>query len=103
MPMPNILTDLAALFTSRDFGEDVGTVLWNNTLITGAIFDDEDVEVQMPDGQGEIIHQAMITGQSAQFVGIREKDPVVIRNRQYKVNYWKDDGTGVIEIYLVKA
>lgn len=103
MPMPCLLSDLAALFTSNDFGEADGEVYWKGTAIEGAIFDDEDVEVQTPDGASEIVHQAVLTAPSAQFHGIAAKDTVTVRGRVFRVRHWMDDGTGVIEIFLGKA
>ena len=103
MPMPCLTTDLAALFATSGFGEASGTVLFKGIAVTGAIFDNEDVEVAMPDGTTEIVHQAVLTGDSTQFPNIAETDPVTIRGTTYKVKFWMDDGTGVIEIYLVRS
>ena len=103
MPMPCLTTDLSALFASSAFGEASGTVLFKGVPITGAIFDDEDVEIATPDGAAEILHQAVLTAPSSQFAGIAEKDPVTIRGTIFKVKFWMDDGSGVIEIHLVRA
>jgi hypothetical protein len=103
MPMPSILTDLAALFTAREFGEVDGTVLFRGVVVPNAIFDDEDVEVELGDGTTEIVHQCVLTGPSASFPNIREGDQMTIRTRHYRVKYWNDDGTGVIEIHMVRA
>ena len=48
----------------------------------------------------EIAHQAIVTAPSAQFADIAENDPMTVRGRPFRVRFWKDDGTGVIEIYL---
>lgn len=103
MAMSCLLTDLAALFASNDFGEAAGEVYWKGTAIEGAIFDDEDVEVLAPDGASEIVHQAVLTAPSAQFQGIATKDTVTVRGRVFRVRHWMDDGTGVIEIYLGRS
>lgn len=102
MPMPCLTTDLTALFADKDFGEASGTVLFKGVPVKGAIFDDEDIEVPMPDGTAEIVHQAVLTGPSSKFPNIAENDPVTIRGRTLKVKFWMDDGTGVIEIHLVR-
>lgn len=100
MPMPCLSTDLTAVFSEGDFGETAGSVRWRGVVISGAIFDDEDVEIAVGEGVGEIQHQAVLTAPAAQFVGIADGDPVIVRSRQYRVKNWKDDGTGVIDIYL---
>lgn len=100
MPMPCLTTDLGALFSADAFGETDGSVEWRGVVISGAIFDDEDVEMSVGDGAAEIAHQAIVTAPSAQFADIAENDPMTVRGRPFRVRFWKDDGTGVIEIYL---
>ena len=100
MPGSFLEDDLTSLFASPDFGEADGTVTWAGVTISGGIFDDEDIELQLGEGVTEIAHQARFTGPSAEFVGIRDNDPMTIRGRQFRVKNWKDDGTGVIEIFL---
>lgn len=93
-------TDLDAVFASSAFGEANGTVTWKGLPIVGAIFDDEDVQVDMGEGVTEIVHQSMLTSRSSNFPDIADGDPVVIGTTNYKVKHWSDDGTGVIEIYM---
>lgn len=100
MPMPCLLTDLTTVFSDDAFGETLGSVRWRGVVITGAIFDDEDVDVSIGEGVGEIQHQAVLAAPAAQFPGIADGDPVIARGRSFRVKYWKDDGTGVIEIWL---
>lgn len=98
--LPCLGTDLDAVFSSNDFGEDDGSVYWNGRPIKGAHFDDEDVEIEPSEGMAEIAHQTMLTAPAAQFDGIADDDTIEARGREYTVKFWKDDGTGVIEIYL---
>lgn len=100
MPMSCLTTDLTALFSESDFGEVTGSVRWRGVVINGAIFDDEDVEISLGEGVGEIQHQAVLTSISSQFVGIADGDLMVARGRNFRVKNWKDDGTGVIDIHL---
>jgi hypothetical protein len=100
MPMPCLTTDLTAVFSDDAFGETAGSVRWRGVVIKGAIFDDEDIDVALGEGVGEIQHQAVLSGPSAQFPGIADGDPVIVRGRSFRVKNWKDDGTGVIDIWL---
>lgn len=95
-----IESDLSAVFASSDFGEADFSVTWKGCPVSGCIFDDEDVAVELGEGVGEIMHQSVITGQSAKFLGIADGDPMVVRGVSYTVKHWSDDGTGVIEIHL---
>lgn len=101
--MKCLTDDLTAVFAASDFGEACGTVTFRGDPVSGAIFDDEDVEIQTGEGVAEIAHQAMLTAPSSQFPDIAEDDPVTIRGKSFRVKFWKDDGTGVIEVYLVKS
>lgn len=103
MPMKCLTDDLTAVFAASDFGEACGTVLFRGDPVSGAIFDDEDVEVPTGEGVSEIAHQAVLTGPASQFPDIAENDPVTISGKAFKVKFWMDDGTGVIEIHLVRA
>lgn len=100
MAMSCLGRDLGAIFNSSDFGEDDGSVTWRGAPLVGFIFDDEDIQQELGEGVAEIVHQAVLTGPSAQVIGIRDLDPVVINGAQFRVKNWMDDGTGVIEIYL---
>jgi hypothetical protein len=102
MPGAFLTRDLPKLFASSVFGEATGHIKWKGTDITHAILDDGDVTVQTGEGTGAIMHQCVVTAPSAQFAGIADKDPVTIGTAAYFVDYWEDDGTGVIRVYLKK-
>jgi hypothetical protein len=91
--------DLPVFFASAEFAEATDTVTWKGASVT-CIFDDEDIEVPQGEGVAQIVHQPMLTGPSSQFVGIADGDAVVANGTNYTVSEWKDDGTGVIEIFL---
>lgn len=97
--MKCLATDATALFSSNEFGEDA-VVRWRGFIVPGAIFDDEDIQVELGEGVGEIVHQSVLTAPSAYFVGIAEGDEIEVRGEQYLAKYWKDDGTGIIEVFL---
>jgi hypothetical protein len=102
MPMKCLIDDLGAVFSASDFGEACGTVFFKGELVSGAIFDDEDVEIPNGEGMSEIGHQCVLTGPVSQFPSIAEGDPVTIRGTTYRVKFWMDDGSGVIEVHLVR-
>ncbi len=94
--------DMKAVFSSDVFGEEDG-ITWNGVVIEDVIFDDEDIEVETGDGVAEIMSQPMLTGSTEDFAGIKRDDPIQIKGQQYTVRNWKNDGTGVIEIFLSKV
>lgn len=94
--------DLGALFASSDFGEADGDIVYKGNSIEG-IFDDEDVEFQLGEGVPEIHHQIMVTAKSADFPNIADGDILTIRGNPHIIRNWKDDGTGVIEVFLEKS
>lgn len=94
--------DLDTIFSERDFGHK-GGVIWNGVTIKGAIFDDQDVEVQMGEGMVQIIAQPMVTGPSSAFDGIRHEDTISVGDQSFTVKSTNDNGTGVIEIYMEKV
>lgn len=102
MPGSFISNDLNTLFASSEFGEANGSVTWKGDAIEYGIFDDDDVEIQIGEGVTEISPRAMFTGRASDFAGIADGDPMVIGGVNFKVKFWKNDGTGVIEIYLEK-
>jgi len=102
MPMRCLDTDLDAVFTSSGFGEADSTVTWKGAPLTGFIFDDEDVQVELGEGVGEIMHQSTLTGPYLQVVGIANDDDVTVGAGTFKVKNWLNDGTGVIEIHMEK-
>lgn len=100
MPMSCLETDLRTIFGSSDFGELSGSVTWKGQVIESGIFDDEDVQIELGEGVGEIAHQASFTGASADFPGIADGDVVTVSGDNFTVKNWIDDGTGVITIML---
>ena len=101
MPMAAIERDIPALLSSADFGEDVGAVRNGDTAnpIAG-IFDDEDIEEQLGEGATVLTPQAMFTCASSQVPGLAENDTFLIRGNTLVVKFWKDDGTGMVEIFF---
>ena len=93
--------DLDGIFNAREFGVTGGCV-WNGVRIENVIFDDEDVEVVMGEGVAEIIPQPTLTGKTSDFSGIRDGDSIQVSGETFTIKNWKKDGTGVIEIYLVR-
>lgn len=98
-PAAFLANDLRFMVGSLPFGE---TVYWRGNRLT-AIFDDEDVEVQLGEGPVQIVPSAVITGVESDFPNIAEDDPVVARNINYIVKNWKRDGTGMIEIFMERV
>jgi len=92
-------SDLDVLFSQSEFGETNG-VIWNGTPVPHAIFDNDDVEIQMGEGVAQIMSQPVLTAKSSDFVGISDDDLIQIRGVTYYAKNWKDDGSGMIEIYL---
>ena len=102
MPGAFIKDDLQKLFASSEFGEADGSATFKGQVVAG-IFDDEDVEVQMGEGVGEIIQQPIFSGAMSDFIGIADGDLMMIRGEAFKVKNWKSDGAGFVEIYLARG
>jgi hypothetical protein len=100
MPASFITDDLDVILGSSDFGEPSGSVVWQGTTVTVAIFDQEDVQAELGEGTGQIVNSLKITGKSSDFDGIADGDSLRVRSVTYTVKHWLDDGEGVIEIYL---
>lgn len=98
MPASFISDDVAHVTGSDVFGE---TVTWKGNSVT-AIFDDEDIEVEVGEGVAQIIPHAMLIGQTSDFPGIANGDVVVARSVTYHIKNWKRDGSGQIEVFLEK-
>lgn len=98
MPGAFLISDLAAVFNEREFGE--ATVVIDGVIVPGAIFDNEDIEVQMGEGVGQIVHQPMITCPIGLLHPLASNQVVTVAGSAFRVKNWKDDGTGVVEIYL---
>ena len=93
--------DIDTILDVKTFGVTGGCV-WNGVKIEHVIFDDEDVEVTMGEGVAEIIPQPTLTGKTSDFSGIADGDSVQVLGETFEVKNWKKDGTGVIEIFLVR-
>jgi len=95
-------TDMNIILSADIFGVTDGCV-WAGVQVDDVIFDDEDVEVVMGEGVAEIIQQPMLTGKTVDFDGIAEDDSVLVGGETFTIKNWKKDGTGMIEIYLLRA
>lgn len=104
MAMQSLTRDITALLSSSDFGEDVGAVRNGDTAnpILG-IFDDEDIEEQLGEGVATLTPQAMFTCASSQVPGLARGDTFLIRAKVWTVEFTKDDGTGMVEVFFEDA
>lgn len=98
MPGAFLTNDLTAIFNSAEFGD--ATVVINGVSAPGSIFDSGDIEVQTGEGFGQIVPQPKITCATSVILPLSNGQIVTASGRTYKVKNWKDDGTGVTEIYL---
>lgn len=100
MAMKCIVSDVPNLLSDRYFGETAGSVVWEGASLDNAVFDDEDIEVDSETGMVEILHQSVLIVPSSDVIGIKEGDSISVSSVPYTVKFWKDDGTGMIEIYM---
>lgn len=93
--------DLDATLASSGFGEASGAVRNGDTAnpIPG-IFDDEDVETQNGEGNTILVRQITYTCASSKVSGLADGDTLVVRDVTYTVRFWKNDGSGEVEIHL---
>lgn len=98
-----IANDLATIFASSDFGEAENSVTLAGVTIRYGIFDDGDIDVQMGEGVAQIVPQPMFTCPSSQVPNIADGQIMVIRTESFTVKNWKNDGTGIITIYLERV
>ena len=103
MPGSFITSDLDVILGASDFGEAPGTVLWKGISVTGCIFDEEDIAVDVGDGITQKVTHTELVAKSADFDGITDGDAIQARGISYIVKNWEDDGEGVIIIQLAKA
>jgi hypothetical protein len=99
MPASFLTTDLTSLFKSSEFGEDCGSVFYDNRYIQG-IFDDEDIDVTVGEGVAQIVSQPMLTCITSQLTNLVEGKTITIRGEVFKIKNWKNDGVGITELYL---
>lgn len=94
--------DLDVILDNKVFGVTNGCV-WKGVTITNVIFDDEDIEVFLGEGVPEIVPQPTLMGKLSDFPGIDTGDAVTVSGVSYTVKNWKNDGTGMIQIFLNKV
>jgi len=96
-----ITDDLSVVFGTADFSLAVTyTAAGGSPTTVNGIFDDEDIEVDAGDGSVMLQASAKFTCASGDVTGIAEDDAFTIASVSYTVAYVKDDGTGVVEIFL---
>lgn len=100
MAMSCIDSDLDALFSSSDFGEADGALRNGVGDPIAGIFDDEDVDTVNGEGVSVIVAQTMFTCASSKVSDPTEGEFFTLRGIDYILRYWKDDGTGTIELYF---
>lgn len=103
MPGSFLTNDLVTIFASSDFGEANNSVTLAGVVIPNGIFDDEDIDVSMGEGVAQIVPQPMFTCATAHLTGIAGDQIMIIRGATFKVQNWKNDGTGMTEIYLERV
>lgn len=94
--------DIDTMLDAKTFGVTGGCV-WEGVVVDNVIFDDEDVEAIMGEGVAEIIPQPTITGKSSVFSGIADGDNIQVSGETFTVKNWKNDGTGIITIFLARG
>lgn len=103
MPMSCLETDLDTVFASSDFGEADGAIYDGVTATpVKGIFDDEDVETQNGEGITVLVPQTTFTCASSKVPGLADGKTLLVRGVTYIIRFWKDDGTGVVELHLEK-
>jgi hypothetical protein len=101
MPGAFITSDLSSVFNPLDFGEPVGSVTVNGVVVSGAIFDDADVEINVPgETSADIMRQPTLTVPSADVPNLASGQLVVARGVTYRVQNWRDDDDGTVTIYM---
>lgn len=93
-------SDLDVIFSTDDFGE----IVTLNGVQTPGHFDDEDIEASMGEGPTQIVPQPKFTCKAARVPDL-EEDQVMVRanSSMFTVKNWKNDGVGVIIIYLERT
>ena len=94
-----LTADLDAIFSTGDFGE---TVTLNGSQVVGH-FDDEDIEANMGEGPTQIVPQPKFTCPSSKVPALSEDQTLWRGTEQFRVKNWKNDGVGVIIIYLERV
>ena len=89
--------DLDAVFSPREFGE---SVLLDGIPVKTGHFDIVDTEVHSGEGVSQIVAMPMFTCPTAYLPDYSDGSILVVRDINYTVKYWKDDGQGVTILYL---
>ena len=93
--------DLSLVFSTGDFSvAGTYTPSGGSPVTVNGIFDDEDIEVDQGDGGMVLQRSAKFTCSSSDVTSVAEDDAFTINSVSYTVAFFKDDGTGVVEIYL---
>lgn len=100
MPMSCIEDDLMALFSSDDFGEECGAIRNGVGDPIPGIFDDEDVEQQNGEGAVILVPQVSFCCSSSKVPDLRESEVFTIRETDYVLRFWQDDGVGLATLYF---
>ena len=103
MPGSFLTNDLVSIFASSEFGEAKDSVTLAGVVIPNCIFDDEDIDVALGEGVAQIVQQPMITCATAHVPSITADQIMTVRGQTFKVQNWKQDGTGITEIYLERV
>ena len=98
-----LTNDLTTILASSDFGEAGNSVTLAGVVIPNGIFDDEDIDVSMGEGVAQIVPQPIFTCATAHVPTIADGQIMIIRGETFKVQNWKQDGTGLTEIYLERV
>lgn len=90
--------DLRAILS--DTGEFGAQAIYNGATIVFGIFDDEDVEVQGPDGPAVIMPQITFGCAISDIPDVSDGDTLEIAGRSYVVRSWKRDGEAYVDLFL---
>jgi len=101
MPGAFIDRDVKIVFNPKDFGEEKYSVTIDNVQIEGAIFDNDDVEIETTGQMGaDILRQPILTVSESDAANLAAGQTVVVRDVTYRVVSWMNEGDGTVSIYL---
>lgn len=102
MVLAAIADDLSDIFSTDDFAVTATfTPSGGSAVSVDGIFDDGDVEADGGDGV-VWVHETKFTCTLSLVSGVADGDALVVNSTNYTVRYVKDDGTGVVELFLEK-
>lgn len=91
--------DLSAMLSTADFAVHA---TWAEGFTTiGGIYDDDEVEIDRGDGQAHLIRATRFMTKSS--YGVPDGDTLTISGTQYTVAWQRDDGTGLVTLFLEKS